>query len=45
MFNDKLVKSLGKSSMIRAMFEEGSRLKKIYGEDKVYDYSLGNPEV
>jgi aspartate aminotransferase len=31
--------------MIRAMFEEGARLKKIYGDDKVYDFSLGNPEV
>ncbi len=45
MFNDKLVESLGKSSMIRAMFEEGARLRKIYGDDKVYDFSLGNPEV
>ena len=25
------------------MFEEGNRLAKIYGADKVYDYSLGNP--
>ncbi len=45
MFNKKLVEGLGKSSMIRAMFEEGARLKKIYGEDKVYDFSLGNPEI
>ena len=45
MFNNKLVAGLGKSSMIRAMFEEGERLKKIYGADKVYDFSLGNPEV
>ena len=45
MFNEKLVDGLGKSSMIRAMFEEGARLKKIYGEDKVYDFSLGNPEI
>lgn len=45
MFNKKLVEGLGKSSMIRAMFEEGARLKKIYGDDKVYDFSLGNPEV
>ena len=45
MFNNKLVESLSKSSMIRAMFEEGARLKKIYGDDKVYDFSLGNPEV
>lgn len=45
MFNEKLAESLGKSSMIRAMFEEGARLKKIYGEENVYDFSLGNPEV
>jgi aspartate aminotransferase len=45
MFNKKLTENLEKSSMIRAMFEEGARLKKIYGEDNVYDFSLGNPEV
>lgn len=45
MFNEKLVEGLGKSSMIRAMFEEGARRRKIYGADKVFDYSLGNPEV
>jgi aspartate aminotransferase len=33
------------SSWIRKMFEEGARLKKIYGEDKVFDFSLGNPNV
>ena len=27
------------------MFEEGNRLKKQYGADKVYDFSLGNPSV
>ncbi|NLM74874.1 MAG: pyridoxal phosphate-dependent aminotransferase [Clostridiaceae bacterium] len=45
MFNEKIVQSLSKSSMIRAMFEEGARLKKIHGEENVYDFSLGNPEV
>lgn len=45
MFNKKIVESLGKSSMIRAMFEEGARLRKLYGDDKVFDFSLGNPEV
>lgn len=38
----ELVKS---SSAIRAMFEEGSRLAKIYGSENVYDFSLGNPNV
>jgi aspartate aminotransferase len=32
-------------SMIRKMFEEGARLRKIYGADKVFDFSLGNPNV
>jgi aspartate aminotransferase len=32
-------------SMIRKMFEEGSRLKKIHGADKVFDFSLGNPNL
>ncbi|NMA67578.1 MAG: pyridoxal phosphate-dependent aminotransferase [Clostridiaceae bacterium] len=45
MFNEKIVQSLSKSSMIRAMFEEGDRLRKIYGNENVYDFSLGNPEV
>lgn len=36
---------LSRSSWIRAMFEEGERLKKIHGADKVYDLTLGNPSV
>ena len=34
---------LKSSSMIRTMFEEGKRLALIYGEDNVYDFSIGNP--
>lgn len=45
MFSEKVVKNLGSSSWIRAMFEEGEKLRKIYGEDKVYDFSIGNPEM
>lgn len=41
----KIKASLSQSSMIRKMFEEGLRLKKKYGADKVYDFSLGNPNV
>ena len=41
MFNNKLVESLSKSSMIRAMFEKAPL--KIYGDDKVYDFSLETP--
>jgi aspartate aminotransferase len=29
----------------RKMFEEALKMKKLLGEDKVYDFSLGNPEV
>jgi aspartate aminotransferase len=36
---------LEKSSWIRKMFEEGMKLKKEYGEDKVFDLSLGNPDL
>lgn len=36
---------MSSSSMIRKMFEEGAMLKKKYGADKVYDFSLGNPNV
>jgi aspartate aminotransferase len=43
MFSKEIIKNLAKSSWIRLMFEEGSRLSAIYGADKVYDYSIGNP--
>ncbi len=33
------------SGVIRKMFEEGIKLKAIYGEDKVFDFSLGNPDL
>ena len=34
-----------KSSWIRKMFEEGIRLKKEFGEENVFDLSLGNPVI
>ncbi|GHU25380.1 aspartate aminotransferase [Spirochaetia bacterium] len=37
--------SLRSSSLIRKMFEEGNRLKKLYGAENVFDFSLGNPDV
>jgi aspartate aminotransferase len=37
--------ALGSQSMIRKMFEEGTLLKKQYGADKVFDFSLGNPDI
>ena len=41
----KLKASISNSSMIRKMFEEGAQMKKKYGADNVYDFSLGNPNV
>ena len=41
----KIKASMSHSSMIRKMFEEGALMKKKYGADKVYDFSLGNPNV
>ena len=42
---DRMVEMIEKSSMIRKMFEEGARLKAKHGPDKVFDFSLGNPDV
>jgi aspartate aminotransferase len=36
---------LARSSWIRKMFEEGARLKDMHGAEKVYDFSLGNPNL
>ncbi len=33
------------SSVIRAMFEEGKKMAAEYGEENVFDFSLGNPSV
>lgn len=41
----KIKASMSHSSMIRKMFEEGALMGKKYGADKVYDFSLGNPNV
>lgn len=45
MISDRMKVMLSGSSAIRAMFEEGKRLAKIYGKENVYDFSLGNPSV
>ncbi|HPB81497.1 MAG TPA: pyridoxal phosphate-dependent aminotransferase [Spirochaetota bacterium] len=37
--------SIEKSSWIRKMFEEGTLLKAKFGEENVYDFSLGNPDI
>ena len=36
---------ISQSSMIRRMFEEGIELKKQFGPDNVFDFSLGNPDT
>ncbi len=41
----KVTDSLTRSSWIRKMFEEGDRLSKIHGADKVYDFTIGNPDL
>lgn len=33
------------ASVIRRMFEEGALLKQEFGADKVYDFSIGNPDL
>ncbi len=45
MISDKMQKLVKNNSVIREMFEEGKRLKNIYGARNVYDFSLGNPSV
>lgn len=39
----KIESFMTRASWIRKMFEEGMRLKQEVGEDKVFDFSLGNP--
>ena len=36
---------IDKSSFIRKMFEEGARLKAEHGQENVFDFSLGNPNL
>ena len=45
LLSNQIAAALGNSSMIRKMFEAGNELRKKYGNDKVYDFSLGNPDV
>ncbi len=41
----KIEDFITRSSWIRKMFEEGARLKAEHGADKVFDFSLGNPNL
>lgn len=41
----KMAAAAAGSSMVRKMFEEGLAMKAKFGADKVFDFSLGNPDV
>lgn len=41
----KVLKQMEETGWIRRMFEEGIVMKKTYGDDNVYDFSLGNPDI
>lgn len=41
----KISTILEKASWIRKMFEEGAQLKSRYGAEKVFDFTLGNPDL
>ena len=45
MISGAVTDNLKKASWIRRMFEEGARLKAERGADKVFDFTLGNPEI
>jgi aspartate aminotransferase len=41
----KIAEFSERSSWIRQMFEEGARLSQTHGRDKVFDFSIGNPNL
>ncbi len=43
--SEKMKNFAHQSSWIRKMFEEGARMKAEFGADKVFDFSLGNPDL
>lgn len=42
--SEKIQENIGRSSWIRKMFEEGDRLRKEWGPERVFDFTLGNPD-
>ena len=42
---DRMVRRVAEFAVIKNMFEEGRKLKERCGADKVYDFSLGNPDL
>jgi aspartate aminotransferase len=43
--SEKVKNALEGASWVRRMFEEGEELKQIHGEEHVFDFSLGNPDL
>lgn len=43
--SERVIKAMESSSWIRKMFETGSLLKAKFGNDNVFDFSLGNPNI
>ena len=45
MIAEHIAQKMQGGSMIRKMFEEGTRLRTLYGAENVYDFSIGNPDA
>jgi len=45
MLSAEISEALSKGSWIRRIFEQGAEMKKLHGADRVYDFSLGNPDL
>jgi aspartate aminotransferase len=45
MISSSIQKQMEGASWIRKMFEKGAELKKQFGADNVFDFSLGNPDI
>jgi len=43
--SNEMERLLATGSTLRAMFEEGIRMRALLGDDNVYDFSLGNPST
>ena len=45
MISKRMERLINNNSVIREMFEEGKKLKLKYGEENVFDFSIGNPSI
>lgn len=45
MLSTEISEALSRGSWIRRIFEQGAEMKKLHGNDRVYDFSLGNPDL